>query len=136
MVIISKYSYIKDPSVHQDEGNTGRISMAHFISSDEKKEISFTSYYPVKVPYHTNLSTIIEEKEMQVEYEKRNDLSTGLSRSKRSLHSGLSALALASEKLIEAASDCWATSSHTEISDEDRSFSCEWPINGEDSYIL
>jgi hypothetical protein len=118
MVIISKYSYIKDPSVNQHEGNTGRISMAQFSSYDEKKSISFTSYYHV-IPYHPNLSTILEEKELQVEYEKRNDLSTGLSRSKGSLHS-----------------DCWATSSHTEISDEDKSFSCEWPINGEDSYIF
>jgi hypothetical protein len=135
MVIISKYSYIKDPSVNQHEGNTGRISMAQFSSYDEKKSISFTSYYHV-IPYHPNLSTILEEKELQVEYEKRNDLSTGLSRSKGSLHSGLSALVLASEKLIETVSDCWATSSHTEISDEDKSFSCEWPINGEDSYIF
>lgn len=124
---------MKDPSVLQDKGNTRRIGMAQSGNSNEKKYISFTSFHAVKVPYHPNLSTIIEEKELNLEHEKRNDFSTGLSRSKLSLHSGLSALMVASEKLIEAASDCWSTSYQA---DEERSFSYEWPINGEDSIVF
>ncbi len=110
--------------------------MAQSSSSNEQKYLSFTSCHAVKVAYHPNLSTIIEEKELHLEHEKGNYFRSGLSRSKLSLHSGLSALMLASEKLIEAASDYWSTSYQAETSNEKRSFSYEWSINGEDSIVF
>jgi hypothetical protein len=130
MVIISNISTYVKSAVHED-GNTESPNAVP-SSYEVKKTISFTPYCRMKMPYKPNLFTILEENELQGNREGRNDLSTGLSRSKRSLHSGLSTLVLASEKLIEAASDCWASSSHTEIPNEDRSFSCGLRINGEE----
>lgn len=132
MVIISNSSNL-EKTVHQENGNiVGRPKTAQF---SVKKSVSFPpSDYLMKLLYHSHLSTIIEEEnESQRNYEDMNYISFGLSRSKRSFLSGLCTLVLASERLIEGASDCWTSSCEKQL---EETLSCGSAINDDDSQFF